>query len=392
MGVSLRWRSPRWAAAVMVLALVAEACTSGTAPSPSASTSEGAPATIAPSAAATAAASTAPSPSGSTVTYAAAVPLKAGAQAPCSGLAYKPGAKPRIAYMPPATEFPYYMAIGEGIKALAATAGADTFMLAPQSGADINGQMGMIQDVISQQVDAIILSTHDEGAAAPLVKRAVAQGIAVIIVNSDILNFPSPIQGVVGYRQRAGTDKLGQYAIQAAAGKNMKVGIIEGQPGYHSTERVGGFEDAIKTDSNFQIVASVVGNWNVDGGNQAATDMLQAHPEITLIFAANDYMIQGAAKAAKALSRTDLILYGNDGDTNSGLEPIAAGEVTGTVDTTPFAMGEAALQVTLDCLSGKFQGGFVETPVQIVDSTNASAILCHPERLYPKPQKTYTCP
>ena len=32
-------------------------------------------------------------------------------------------------------------------------AGVETFMLAPQSGADINGQMGMIQDVITQDVE-----------------------------------------------------------------------------------------------------------------------------------------------------------------------------------------------------------------------------------------------
>ena len=55
--------------------------------------------------------------------------------------------------MPPATEFNYYMAIGEGIKAAAAEAGVETFMLAPQSGADINGQMGMIQDAITQNVE-----------------------------------------------------------------------------------------------------------------------------------------------------------------------------------------------------------------------------------------------
>ena len=388
MEATLRWRSPRWAAAVVALALVAGACSSGASPS----ASDSAAATDVPSAAATVPESTATSPTEAPATYAAPVPLAADAQAECTGLAYQSGAKPRIAYMPPATEFPYYMAIGEGIKALAATAGVDSFMLAPQSGADINGQMGMIQDVISQKVDAIILSTHDEGAAAPLVERAVDQGIAVIIVNSDILDFPSHVQGVVGYRQRAGTEKLGQYAIEAAAGKSFKVGIIEGQPGYHSTERVGGFLDAIKAASAFEVVASVVGGWNVDGGNTAGTDLLQAQPDVTMLFAANDYMIQGAAKAAKALGRTDLILYGNDGDTNSGLEPIAAGEITATVDTTPFAMGETALQVTLDCLSGTFAGGYVETPVQIVDATNVTAILCRPERLYPKPQKTYTCP
>jgi ribose transport system substrate-binding protein len=37
-----------------------------------------------------------------------------------------------------------------------------------------------------QGVDAIILSTHDEQAAAPLVQQAVDKGIAVVIVNSDI--------------------------------------------------------------------------------------------------------------------------------------------------------------------------------------------------------------
>src|SRR5437763_6321601 len=174
------------------------------------------------------------------LTYATPVALAAGSQAPCSNLHYKSGSKARIAYMPPATEFNYYIAIGEGVKARAKQLGASTFMQAPQSGNDINGQMGMIQDVISQSVDGIILSTHDEHAAAPLVKRAVDKGIAVIIVNSDIANFPTPVHAVVGYSQRNGTRKEGEYALKLAAGKPMKVGVLEGQPGYHSTERVGG--------------------------------------------------------------------------------------------------------------------------------------------------------
>src|SRR5262245_20064605 len=129
--------------------------------------------------------------------YPAPKPLEAAAQAPIKDLPGSKGAQ--IAYMPPATEFNYYIAIGEGIKNEAAKRGIKTFMLAPQSGADINGQMGMLQDVITQNVNAIILSTHDEHAAAPLVKRAVDKGIAVVIVNSDIAKFPSPVHAVVGY-------------------------------------------------------------------------------------------------------------------------------------------------------------------------------------------------
>jgi ribose transport system substrate-binding protein len=318
--------------------------------------------------------------------YAAPQPLKAEAQAPIKDFKGSKGA--RIAYMPPATEFNYYIAIGEGIKDAAAKRGIETFMLAPQNGDDINGQMGMVQDVINQKVAAIILSTHDEHAAAPLVKQAVAQGIAVVIVNSDIRDFPAPVHAVVGYSQRNGTHKEGDYALKLVGDKAMAVGILEGQPGYHSTERCGGFLDAIK-GSNLKVVASLDGKWNVEGGNAAAMDMLQAHPEINMIFAANDYEIMGAAQAEKALGRKDLLMFGNDGDTGAGLEPIAAGNVTATVDTTPFVMGQIALTVTANVLDNQYKGGWVETPTTIVDKNNVLDVLRHPERLYPKPSKQY---
>ncbi len=319
--------------------------------------------------------------------YPAPVPLATGAQAPIDAI-HKADGKLRIAYMPPATEFNYYIAIGEGIKSVAAGKDVEVFMLAPQSGADINGQMGMIQDVLTQNVDAIIFGTHDEGAAAPLLKQAVEKGVAVVMINSDIPNFPTPIHGVVGYAQRKGTHKIADWAIAKFAGAPVKVGVIEGQPGYHSTERVGGFLDGIKGAPNFEVVASIDGKWNVEGGNTAAMDLLQAHPEINVIFAANDYMAIGASYAAKALGRKDLVILGNDGDT-SGLEEIAAGTVTATVNTVPFLMGQAAMHATLDALDHKFPGGWVEIPTEIVDGTNVIAVLQKPEKLYPKPSKAF---
>lgn len=319
--------------------------------------------------------------------YPTPVPLQEGAQAPISSIKSK-NEKYRIAYMPPATEFNYYIAIGEGIKAVGAEAGVEVFMLAPQSGADINGQMGMIQDVLTQDVDAIIFGTHDEFAAAPLIKKAVDQGVAVVMINSDIPNFPTPIHGVVGYSQRNGTKKIADWAIKTYGDKPLKVGIIEGQPGYHSTERVGGFLDGIKGNENFDVVVSIDGKWNVEGGNTAGMDILQSHPDLDMIFAANDYMIIGASLAAKALGRSDIVLLGNDGDT-SGLEEIAAGNVTATVNTSPYLMGKAAMSATLDALGGTYPGGWVETPTSIEDKAGSVAVLQEPEKLFPQPSKKY---
>jgi ribose transport system substrate-binding protein len=313
-------------------------------------------------------------------------PLDSGAQAPVSAL--ENDGDIRIAYMPPATEFAYYIAIGEGVKAEAKKANVDVFMLAPQSGADINGQMGMIQDAITQQVDAIILSTHDEAAAAPLVSRAVKKGIAVVIVNSDIAGFPTPVHAVVGYSQRNGTHAIGEYLLTQTGGKPVEVGVIEGLPGYHSTERVGGFLDAIKDVGNIKVVASIPGGWNVEGGNTAGMDLLQANPDIDVLFAANDYMIMGAALAAKALGKRQLMLLGNDGDT-AALERIHEGAISATVNTEPFVMGQIAMRVTMDVLKQEISGGFVETPTTIVDGSNVLPVLKDPDSLYPKPSKAY---
>ena len=67
----------------------------------------------------------------------------------------------------------------------------------------------------------------------------------MIIVNSDIANFPTPVHGVVGYSQRNGTFAEGEYILDKF-GDEAKVGVLEGLPGYHSTERIGGYLDAFE--------------------------------------------------------------------------------------------------------------------------------------------------
>lgn len=310
----------------------------------------------------------------------------AAAQASCLDTAFD-GDAATVAYMPPATEFPYYMAIEKGIEARAAELGHETFTLAPLSD-DVEAQMGMLQDVLLREVDAVILSTHDEQAAAPLVEQIVNDGIPVVIVNSDIADFPTPIHGVVGYVQRAGTYKLGEYALEQFGDEEHVIGLIEGLPGYHSEERIGGFVDAVEGHENWEIVASLPGGWNVEGGNAAAMDMLQAHPEVTMIMTANDYMSIGANTAARALGRDDVIIFGNDGDTQ-GLEEIHAGEWEATVMTYPFDMGEETMQVVHDCLTGDISEFFHEIPTEIVDQNNAIEFLQQPDRLFPEPSQEY---
>jgi ribose transport system substrate-binding protein len=308
-------------------------------------------------------------------------------KANCNSLKAKPSGA-RIAYMPPGLEFPYYIGIGKGVQQFAKKYHYKTFTSAPQSGADYAGQASRMRDVMSRGVDGIIFHTHNNSATAPLIKQAVKKGIAVVIVNQDLTAFPAPIHAVVGYRERKTDHKMGVYAVKLAKGK-AKIGLIEGLPGYDSTERIGGFRDGIKGHSGMKVVASQPGGWNVPGGNKTALDMLQAHPEINLIFAANDFMAEGAYQAAKTLHRTKLSILGSDGDTNAFELIYKNTQYKATMNTVPVVQGQVAMRVMHDCLSHKFKGFYVETPGDLVTRANVLKVLKKYDLLWPKPSRRY---
>jgi ribose transport system substrate-binding protein len=123
------------------------------------------------------------------------------------------------------TEFNYHVALGEGIgmspRHPRRRRLVPSVALFRQS--DLAGQMGMLQDATARpDVDAIVLISFDESALAPLVEEAVNAGKAVVIINSDIPDFPTPVHGVVGVNQRAVNHALADWAMEQAGGEARK--------------------------------------------------------------------------------------------------------------------------------------------------------------------------
>jgi len=312
-------------------------------------------------------------------------PMDAGSQAPMDNLEMD---SMHVIYMPPGLEFPIYMAIGAGIEDRATELGFTFQTLAPTLGADVVGQLAMLQDAIFMNPDVIFLATHDEHGAAPLVEQAVAQGIMVIKVNSDIPSFPTPIHAVVGYGQRAAQRAVGEFLVEYLDGREVNLGMTMGLPGWHIDERNGGFLEGIAGADNINIVTEMVGNWNVEGGLAAATDMLQAHPEIDVMWGGNDNEARGHQMAAAALGRTDIIFVGNGGDT-AGLEAIYDGLIHITAATTPFIIGQTAMNVAYAGLTGTFHGGFVNTPAVVTHAGNVLDLLRQTDTLFPQPTREF---
>jgi len=312
-------------------------------------------------------------------------PMEAGSQAAMDNLEID---SQHIIYMPPGLEFPIYMAIGAGIESRATELGFTFQTLAPTLGADVVGQLAMLQDAIFMNPDVIFLATHDEHGAAPLVEQAVEQGIMVIKVNSDIPSFPTPIHAVVGYGQRAAQRAVGEFLVEYLDGREVSLGMTMGLPGWHIDERNGGFLEGIAGANNINIVTEMVGNWNVEGGLAAATDMLQAHPEINVMWGGNDNEARGHQMAAAALGRDDIIFVGNGGDT-AGLEAIYDGLIHITAATTPFIIGQTAMDVAYAGLTGTFHGGFVNTPAVVTHAGNVLDLLRQTDTLFPQPTREF---
>ena len=303
--------------------------------------------------------------------YATPEPLEPGSQASVDDLPRD--AAVRVAFMPIAPSFTYYAAIARGAAQVATERGVDVLVEGPPGSGDNDVHVRMMAAMIERDIDALIIAVRDADLAAQVVRQAVEAGIATVVVNSDLRHFPTPVHAVVGYSQSGANRAMGRYAATLAGDTVRHVGILEGAPGYHSTEAVSGFEAGI-ADSGLTIVARDSGGWSVAGGETAAHQMLEDNPEIDLIWAANDNMIVGAANAARALDRGDVLLLGRDGDPHA-LDLIAAGAVAATTDTDPYGMGQVAMQVALDALNGTFTGGFVETATRIVDGGNVQDVI-----------------
>ena len=101
----------------------------------------------------------------------------------------------------------------------------------------------------------------------------------------------------------------------------------------------------------------------------AAMDMIQAHPEISVIYGLSDEMALGAVQACKQLNRTDIICVGLDGNPNA-FKSVKAGELNATLSCGPVEIGANAIKALVEAINGvERTEKVIEAPTTVVDAT-----------------------
>jgi len=224
-------------------------------------------------------------------------------------------------------------------------------------------QVSQIQDLLAQNIDALIYIPAGATAAAVPVKAAKAAGVPVIDIDRNADGAPGDTfiatDSVTSARQ------VCDYIIKEAEGKGEMI-IIHGQKGTTpEVDRSKGCAEALKAAPGVQVVGELWSEgWHQDEGFKLTADLLQAHPNVSIIFAQADALALGAAQAVKvANTGRHIYIGGFDGDT-AALEALRDGvfDVTATQQTQK--MGRMGVDAAIALVAGKSL-----PPVQLLDAT-----------------------
>ncbi|WP_260512707.1 sugar ABC transporter substrate-binding protein [Serratia fonticola] len=264
----------------------------------------------------------------------------------------------------------YWRSLGEGYQTTAKKYG---FMVAYQAAANEDDQLGQLsiaETLISQGFNGLLVSPQTDANLQPAYEVAKSKSIPVVNVNDAVM--PSAAH-YVGNVQKDNGVRVANWFIQHHP-EGGKVAVIEGQAGvYAATQRTKGFKETIGANGKFTVVASVPANWSRENAYNAATTILQQHPDMVGFYANNDGMALGVVEAVRAQGKTNQVaVFGTDGISDA-YASIKRGELTGTVDSFPVLTGEVAMEVMLRLIDGQKISRVVSTPQALITKENADA-------------------
>lgn len=205
----------------------------------------------------------------------------------------------KIAFVPKLQGVPYFEAMNAGGKKAAAALGNVQWLYQGPTQADAAAQADIVRSYIQQKVDALIVAPNDPNSMAPLLQQAKAAGIHVATADTDA---PSSVREV--FVNQASVDGIGQGltdALMKSMGGKGKYAIVScGQ----TAENLNSWIKVQKsyTASKYpqaQIVDTVYAGEDQAKATQMATDLMNAHPDLTGLVGECTSSAPGVAQAVR---------------------------------------------------------------------------------------------
>lgn len=245
-------------------------------------------------------------------------------------------------------QHPFYVELGEGMKAEAAKEGLPLEIAIANQ--DLNKQLADVEDFITKGASVIIIAPVDSQGVKGAVLRAESAGIKVITV--DIPATGAKVTSHIGTDNYAGGVKAGELMAKILNDKG-EVAVIDYPTVQSVVDRVNGFKKGLEAHPDVKIVAIQTGITRAEA-LAAAQNMLQANPEIDGIFGFGDDAALAAVSAVKSAGMADHVkVIGFDGMKEARDAVDSDPVLVAAIRQYPGQMGQVAIETASKIIKGE---------------------------------------
>ncbi|PWT84099.1 MAG: sugar ABC transporter substrate-binding protein [Blastocatellia bacterium] len=261
---------------------------------------------------------------------------------------------------------PFFQSVRLGADNAAKQLGATIVHYIPTQPDSIPEQMSQIEDVVTKRPSAVVFVPVDSKAMVPGVQKMNAARIPVInivdhSVGGQILSWIGADEYTMGLM-------TGRYLLTKMKGQGNYI-IIEGVRGsLGSSQRIRGFQKALEENPQAKLLASQPGNFQRLQALQVTENLLQAHPTIDGVMAANDAMAMGVIEALDAANRKALVVGLNA--TKEAIDAIKAGKLLASGEFSGYLQGCFGTMAAIRSAHNLPVPKEFNFPPRVIDSTN----------------------
>ncbi|MDD4850152.1 MAG: substrate-binding domain-containing protein [Gemmiger sp.] len=232
----------------------------------------------------------------------------------------------------------FWSNVGDGIMAAEKEFGVTCHITAPYTEGDIDTQINLMEQAIAARPNAIILAAADYERLVPVCEKAVAAGILLLTVDSDVNT--SARQSFVGTDNVELGRKLGELLAEQTQNKAAfgVISHVEGTATATATDRLAGLLEATP-DGDARMEGFAYCNGSEELAKAQTMELLKDHPDIRCMVGLNESSALGIANALKELELSGQISLVVCDSSEKQIQFLENGTIQACVVQNPFSMG-----------------------------------------------------
>jgi ribose transport system substrate-binding protein len=268
-----------------------------------------------------------------------------------------PARKKKIALVMKTLTNPFFVEMERGARRAEKELGIELLVKTASQETSIEQQIQIVEELIRMKVDAIVIAPGDSVRLVPVLKSAQDAGIQIVNIDNRLEPETMKKHGLtrvpfVSVDNEKAAYESARYIAQGVQ-KPTQAAILEGiRSADNARLRKNGAERAFKENPQISVVAMETANWKIDEGYEVTRKIFAAHPDIGLLFCANDMMALGALKYLQESGRQGVKVASYDA-LEDARAAVKAGRLAATVDQQAAEQGYQGVLLANRAIDGQ---------------------------------------